>query len=772
MIAILAATADVTAHAVLRWLRAWGYEVVLIDDEDPVVELSVVLDAETEDAILRTGSGRALRLSAIDAFWYRRGELALGSALVGDAADERAAARMREWAALREFFMERLAAKPSLGSWAAELRCSKLTQLAAARAVGLAIPETIVSSARAQLEARVDRWGAAIHKGLASGVRAEEEAGEVLATATRPLELRALARAPERLFPRLAQERVDKRIELRVLFLCGELWAMAMLPRRSAAAAVDVRLGDLDADYRLVPYALPEAVAERLRRLMARLGLDTGSIDLIVDRGGRHVFLEVNPSGQLDWLARALAAPIERRIAERLAGLAGPPLRGAAPAKAPRTRPPAAFAAAAADVDAPHRFAWSFGQRVLVRPLDKPILRRFPGAASPRSPTRETAEVPGDPESASRAEEGGAAVLAANVALVDGVGGPLLYDLQRGRALRPSPALAERLRSSAGTGALRGVEEVAPASALGRGLAAAEAAGLVVRVDDPGRFPQRTPRIDTPALITNVVVDVDADSTHDFAAIFAEVAELGCEHGLVRVARDAPLALLDRLHAAIAGGPPLSLEWWIERRDEVTPAALRERVARSPRLTAVVVFGAREAEAGEWLRTRSGVGNVVATVERLDLDAAPTADPAGMLVRDGLFIESQRHHPLFHGKLAIDRRGLLRNAPHLERDFGRFGARPLAEVVRSPDFTALGAVHRGRILDCRACPLRYACMDGRAPVVDSRGVARLESPCAHGPDVAAERLAHAASAAASRQTTPALTGPTSTGQTDAARSGP
>ncbi|MCA9660359.1 MAG: hypothetical protein KC486_18595 [Myxococcales bacterium] len=777
MIAILAATADVTAYEVRRWLRAWGYAVVLIDDDDPIVELTVELGAATDDAYLRARSGRAIRLTEVAAFWYRRGGLRLDPALLGtagetgdsgdsgdpgDPGDPRASARAREWSAMREFFMERLAAKPGLGSWAAELRCTKLQQLAAARAVGLAIPETVVTSERARLVEAVDGWGAAIHKGVALGVLAEEEAaGEVLATSTRPLERAALERAPARLFPRLAQARLDKRVELRVFFLRGELWALAILPRRPQAAALDVRLGDLDADYRLLPYALPEEVAARLRRLMARLQLDTGSIDLIVDRDGAHTFLEVNPSGQVDWLARALGAPIERRIAEELAALAGPPRPSSCPRRPgergrsgddasinePRRRgaepeAPAPHSAARRDedgsfVEAPHRFAWVEGQRVLVRPLDKPILRRFPGGR--RAPAAATGG--GRASLASTDTEGrGVVALAANVALVDGCGGPLLYDLQRGRAFRPPAALADALMTAGPGGALRdgaaaesSSSSSSSTSALGRGIAAAEAAGLLVRVAAPERFPARATRWESPAAITNAVIDVDAASEHDFSAIFRELGDCGCEHALIRVDREEPLALVDRLHAAIEGGPPLVLEWWIPRRPEVTPSALRERVARWPRIAAVVVFGAPAEEVGEWLRTRSGVGNVVATAEVLDLDATPTADPAAMFVRDALFAESLRHHPLFHRKLAIDRRGLLRNAPHLRRDFGRFGARPLAEVVRAPDFIALGEIHRGQIVDCRACPLRYACMDGRAPIVDRRGEYRLESPCEHGP---------------------------------------
>ena len=133
----------------------------------------------------------------------------------------------------------------------------------------------------------------------------------------------------------------------------------------------------------------------------------------------------VKETGALDWLARALGAPIERRIAEELAALAGPPRPSSCPRRPgerggsgddatinePSRRgaypeAPAPHIAACRDedwsfVEAPHRFAWVEGQRVLVRPLDKPILRRFPGGR--RAPAAASGARAGSPSDRRRA---------------------------------------------------------------------------------------------------------------------------------------------------------------------------------------------------------------------------------------------------------------------------------------------------------------------------------------------------------------------------------
>jgi hypothetical protein len=52
--------------------------------------------------------------------------------------------------------------------------------------------------------------------------------------------------------------------------------------------------------------------------LMDRLGLVFGSIDMIVTPDGEHVFLEVNPNGQFDWVARRAGLPIYEALAALL----------------------------------------------------------------------------------------------------------------------------------------------------------------------------------------------------------------------------------------------------------------------------------------------------------------------------------------------------------------------------------------------------------------------------------------------------------------------
>ncbi len=70
----------------------------------------------------------------------------------------------------------------------------------------------------------------------------------------------------------------------------------------------------------VLPYQLPLEVEEKILRLMDYFSLNYGAIDIILTPDGRHVFLELNPSGEFFWLERAPGLPISRAIADLLLG--------------------------------------------------------------------------------------------------------------------------------------------------------------------------------------------------------------------------------------------------------------------------------------------------------------------------------------------------------------------------------------------------------------------------------------------------------------------
>jgi len=115
----------------------------------------------------------------------------------------------------------------------------------------------------------------------------------------------------------LFQEYVDKAFELRLTVIGEEIFAAAINSQRSSRSATDWRRSYQDLHYRR--YDLPEDVSASVRALVRTFGLVFGAIDMIVTPSGEHVFLELNPNGQWEWIEHELDLPISEAMARHLA---------------------------------------------------------------------------------------------------------------------------------------------------------------------------------------------------------------------------------------------------------------------------------------------------------------------------------------------------------------------------------------------------------------------------------------------------------------------
>jgi hypothetical protein len=144
---------------------------------------------------------------------------------------------------------------------------------------------------------------------------------------TEPVSARDIANAATlRLCPIIVQPYVPKAFEVRATVVGERVFAAEIHAQGSARGRLDWRSYDRRATI-LQPHQLPDDVEARCRRLVQRLGLGYGAIDLIVTPDGRYIFLEVNPTGQYFWIEEATGLPITDALCDLLLGLDGVPER-------------------------------------------------------------------------------------------------------------------------------------------------------------------------------------------------------------------------------------------------------------------------------------------------------------------------------------------------------------------------------------------------------------------------------------------------------------
>jgi hypothetical protein len=192
----------------------------------------------------------------------------------------------------------------------------KVRQLQLAARLGFEVPDTAVGNAPDDLFELYDRHDQIITKQC--GLTELGDGSDRIARFTVPVRAVDLLHASSvRSCPVIIQAYVPKAVELRVTVVGDQVFAAAIHSQRTRHTRHDWRRYD-PSHTPLEPYDLPPEVALRCRMLVRRLGLHYGAFDLIVTPDQRHVFVEVNPSGQYLWVEDGAGLPITEAIADYL----------------------------------------------------------------------------------------------------------------------------------------------------------------------------------------------------------------------------------------------------------------------------------------------------------------------------------------------------------------------------------------------------------------------------------------------------------------------
>ena len=324
MILIFSQANDYSTFEVMKWLNHLGeFDVLRINSNE---SNAITFNVRNSDFCLCV-NGSSVALSDIGAVWYRKGFNWLGGQFAQVDIDGRsrlttylnnvARKENNKLSEYLHYLIEQTV--PVLGS-AFKSDLNKLTTLNLARTVGLKTPECHVVNER-QLAARLLEDGHQyIAKAMSDGIYLfdSEKDRKGYFTYTESLDADSLAGYPERIPPSFLQSKIKKNYEVRVFYLDGRFFSWAIISQSSAQTSTDYRKYDLQKPNRVVPYSLPEHLEQKLLDLFRKIGLNTGSVDLMVDSENEHYFLEINPVGQFGALSKMTNYQLELEIARWL----------------------------------------------------------------------------------------------------------------------------------------------------------------------------------------------------------------------------------------------------------------------------------------------------------------------------------------------------------------------------------------------------------------------------------------------------------------------
>lgn len=263
-------------------------------------------------------------LNDINSYWFRRGNINLKQFnpelnKTDDLQDEIAYRLSEDQFVLEQIIFNLFESKRSLGSRDKAI-VNKLTVLFRAQALGIDIPKTkILTQSEQALSFLQFEKNNVITKAVTESIMLPDKIGsrEYYVNYTEKVYKEDFKRS-ESFFPSLFQEALDKKFELRIFYLAGKFFSMAIFSQLDEQTSVDFREYNYKKPNRTVPFNLPELIKDKLKKLMSVLNLDTGSIDMVVTKNERYVFLEVNPVGQFGMVSKPCNYRIEKEISKYL----------------------------------------------------------------------------------------------------------------------------------------------------------------------------------------------------------------------------------------------------------------------------------------------------------------------------------------------------------------------------------------------------------------------------------------------------------------------
>ena len=323
---------DVSTDDVIRWIHFLApgqFEILRLDNTTVIQNLTCKIENNAVSIAAQT-SGGILKGNTTCSFWYRRGSFAFPAARIRvdqpglkNIATGLQGDITREQQYIRDRLYSNLYARTPINTFH-DNYTNKIENLTQAAKAGLTVPDTLVTNDMRELVAFAATREKIISKDIAFppvtltfNERYAVHIGQGIQLLTQQ-DIVGLSQRYES-HPvagfSLYQQYVEKRYELRIFYLQGRCYAMAIFSQANEKTKTDFRNYDNERPNRCAPYQLPGLLQHKIHRLMQAIGMNCGSLDMIVTPEFEFVFLEVNPVGQFQWLSRNCNYDIEQQLA-------------------------------------------------------------------------------------------------------------------------------------------------------------------------------------------------------------------------------------------------------------------------------------------------------------------------------------------------------------------------------------------------------------------------------------------------------------------------
>ena len=321
MVLIISIEHDISTFNVVDWLGYQNKKHIILFPHESITIKKLSLSNSTKTVQISYNNDNL----HITSLWYRRGNINVNTIFENTDLIETIKSKKSLMMQLNEenkdlrlstidFLTYQL--KSKINDYVFTHNINKIDVLDNAVKVGLKIPETIVTTEKSVLtDFFTKHEGKIITKPISEVIILSDNEYNYY---TYTSKIDDIQNFPDIFFPSLFQQMIDKDYELRIFFLKNRCYSAAIHSQQDQKTRIDFRNYNTEKPNRYIPYQLPQYIENKIIKLMKNLGLDSGSIDMIVDKQNHYYFLEINPIGQYGMISNPCNYNLDKEIAYNL----------------------------------------------------------------------------------------------------------------------------------------------------------------------------------------------------------------------------------------------------------------------------------------------------------------------------------------------------------------------------------------------------------------------------------------------------------------------
>jgi SPASM domain peptide maturase of grasp-with-spasm system len=255
----------------------------------------------------------------------------------------------------------------------------------------------------------------------------------------------------------------------------------------------------------------------------------------------------------------------------------------------------------------------------------------------------------------------------------------------------------------------------------------------IIFTNKPNRFPRIDLTWKSPNYISNVVVDVDGKSNHDYLYIIKLLDSLGCQALDVRVFKEVGFKSIVKLLEASKDCRLKTLRIllpYVMLRQDMN---YNDLFMKYPRLEAVVFHGAPKNEC----KITNSSQSLLFITNKIDSPCCcGYVSEKLMICSLELFSEAQNYNTCLNKKLSIDVNGNIKNCNAMKESFGHYKKTDIKRLIlEDKQYTKFWKINKNNIHTCKECEFKYVCVDCRANIKNGDMLSK-PSKCSYNPYVA------------------------------------